>query len=142
MVGVIAFFYLTDRLEDAALARRTSQRDALTAALRAEDERKRAHGPATVLAALRDPRVLFLSLIYFAVQMSVYGVVFYLPTRIAGLTGGHVGIKVGLLTAIPWIAAIAAAPSSLRAQRTATVIIATGRPRCSHLRHSALPPRQ
>jgi MFS family permease len=38
--------------------------------------------------------------------MSVYGVVFYLPTRIAGLTGGHVGTKVGLLTAIPWIVAI------------------------------------
>jgi sugar phosphate permease len=106
VVGVIAFFYLTDRPADARWVD-TAQRDALTAALRAEDDRKRAHGPVSVLAALRDPRVLFLSLIYFAVQMSVYGVVFYLPTRIAGLTGGHVGIKVGLLTAIPWIAAIA-----------------------------------
>ncbi|MGF6762284.1 MFS family permease [Paraburkholderia sp. GAS33] len=104
-VGVIAFFYLTDRPADARWLD-TPQRDALVAALRVEDEHKRAHGPASVLAALRDPRVLFLSLIYFAVQMSVYGVVFYLPTRIAGLTGGHVGTKVGLLTAIPWIAAI------------------------------------
>jgi predicted MFS family arabinose efflux permease len=79
----------------------------LSCAARNEDERKLAHGPSSVLAALRDKRVLFFSFIYFTVQISVYGVVFYLPTRIAGLTGGHVGTKVGLITAIPWIAAIA-----------------------------------
>jgi MFS family permease len=105
VVGVVAYFYLTDRPSKAAWLD-ASQRDALDRALREEDERKLAHGPASVLAALRDSRVLFCALIYFAVQMSVYGVVFYLPTRIAGLTGGHVGTKVGLLTAIPWIAAI------------------------------------
>jgi MFS family permease len=105
VVGVVAYFYLTDRPAKAAWLDAT-QREALDRALREEDERKLAHGPASVLAALRDSRVLFCALIYFAVQMSVYGVVFYLPTRIAGLTGGHVGTKVGLLTAIPWIAAI------------------------------------
>jgi len=105
VVGVIAYFYLTDRPADAGWLT-DAQRSALSGALRGEDEHKRAHGPASVLGALRDPRVIFCSLIYFAVQMSVYGVVFYLPTRIAGLTGGHVGTQVGLLTAIPWIAAI------------------------------------
>jgi MFS family permease len=105
VVGVVAYFYLTDRPAQAAWLDAT-QRDALDRALRDEDEHKLAHGPASVLGALRDSRVLFCALIYFAVQMSVYGVVFYLPTRIAGLTGGHVGTKVGLLTAIPWIAAI------------------------------------
>jgi MFS family permease len=105
VVGVVAYFYLTDRPSKATWLD-ASQRDALDRALREEDEHKLAHGPASVLAALRDSRVLFCALIYFAVQMSVYGVVFYLPTRIAGLTGGHVGTKVGLLTAIPWIAAI------------------------------------
>ncbi|WP_121323806.1 MFS transporter [Paraburkholderia sp. RAU2J] len=105
VVGVVAYFYLTDRPAKAAWLD-ASQRDALARALREEDEHKLAHGPASVLAALCDSRVLFCALIYFAVQMSVYGVVFYLPTRIAGLTGGHVGTKVGLLSAIPWIAAI------------------------------------
>lgn len=38
--------------------------------------------------------------------MSVYGVVFYLPTRIAGLLDGHVGLNVGLITAIPWVCAL------------------------------------
>ena len=105
-VGVVAYFYLTDRPAKATWLD-AAQREALDRALRDEDEHKLAHGPASVVAALRDSRVLFCGLIYFAVQMSVYGVVFYLPTRIAGLTGGHVGTRVGLLTAIPWIAAIA-----------------------------------
>jgi MFS family permease len=105
VVGVVAYFYLTDRPAQAAWLD-DAQREALGSALRQEDEHKLAHGPASVLSALRDSRVLFFGLAYFAVQMSVYGVVFYLPTRIAGLTGGHVGTKVGLLTAIPWIAAI------------------------------------
>ncbi|MBN3792826.1 MFS transporter [Burkholderia sp. Ac-20353] len=104
-VGVIAFFYLTDRPADARWLS-ADERTALVATLGDEDARKRAHGPASVIAALRDPRVLFFSAIYFAIQISVYGVVFYLPTRIAGLTGGHVGMTVGLLTAIPWCAAI------------------------------------
>ncbi|KVT72877.1 MFS transporter [Burkholderia ubonensis] len=106
MVGAIAFFYLTDRPADARWLS-ADERAALAATLGDEDAHKRAHGPASVAAALRDPRVLFFSAIYFAIQVSVYGVVFYLPTRIAGLTGGHVGTAVGFLTAIPWCAAIA-----------------------------------
>ncbi|MGZ2745816.1 MFS transporter [Burkholderia stagnalis] len=105
-VGVIAYFYLTDRPADARWLP-ADARAALVATLGGEDAHKRAHGPASVAAALRDPRVLFFSVIYFAIQVSVYGVVFYLPTRIAGLTGGHVGTAVGFLTAIPWCAAIA-----------------------------------
>jgi MFS family permease len=106
VAGVATYFYLTDRPADARWLD-DAQRDALSHALREEDDHKRTHGPASVLAALRDRRVLFFSIIYFTVQISVYGVVFYLPTRIAGLTGGHVGTTVGLITAIPWIAAIA-----------------------------------
>ncbi|MXN74756.1 MFS transporter [Burkholderia sp. 4701] len=105
-VGAIAYFYLTDRPADARWLP-ADARAALVATLGGEDAHKRAHGPASVAAALRDPRVLFFSVIYFAIQVSVYGVVFYLPTRIAGLTGGHVGTAVGFLTAIPWCAAIA-----------------------------------
>lgn len=105
-VGVVAYFYLTDRPAHARWLS-DAERSALTTALSQEDSLKREHGPGSVRAALSDRRVWFFSLIYFTVQMSVYGVVFYLPTRIAGLTGGHVGTKVGLITAIPWIAAIA-----------------------------------
>lgn len=104
-VGVIAWFYLTDSPAKASWLS-DDERQALTAAMRAEDAQKRAHGPISVTGALCDGRVLLYCLIYFAMQVSVYGVVFYLPTRIAGLMGGHVGTQVGLITAIPWIAAI------------------------------------
>lgn len=36
----------------------------------------------------------------------MYGVLFYLPTRIAELLGTGIGLKVGLLTSIPWIATV------------------------------------
>ena len=55
-----------------------------------------------------DWRVLHYAVIYFLIQMSVYGVVFYLPTEIAVLLGTSVGVKVGFVSAIPWVCALAA----------------------------------
>jgi hypothetical protein len=39
--------------------------------------------------------------------MSVYGVIFYLPQQVAALMGESVGLKVGLVAAVPWICALA-----------------------------------
>ena len=36
---------------------------------------------------LRDPRVLFLALVYFLVEMGFYGLTFYLPTQVAQAAG-------------------------------------------------------
>ncbi len=65
------------------------------------------HGPRSVLAALFDRRVLMLSLIYLLIQISVYGVIFYLPQQVAALLGTKVGLRVGLVTALPWLCAVA-----------------------------------
>jgi MFS family permease len=107
VVGVIAYFYLVSRPRDAKWLSE-EERTALENAIAAEDRRKNAHGPSTALAALKDLNVLRFVLIYFAVQISVYGVIFYLPTRISELTGSAIGLKVGLLTAIPWLCALLA----------------------------------
>jgi MFS family permease len=107
IVGVIAYFYLVSRPRDAKWLS-SEEKIALENAIAAEDRKKVAHGPATALAALRDASVLRFVLIYFAVQISVYGVIFYLPTRISELTGSAIGLKVGLLTAIPWLCALIA----------------------------------
>lgn len=109
VVGVIAFFYLTSRPRDAAWLT-AEERTALENEIAAEDRTKLAHGPSGALAALKDANVLRFTLIYFAVQVSVYGVIFYLPTRISELTGSAIGLKVGLLTAIPWFCALVAMP--------------------------------
>ncbi|SOZ40935.1 MFS transporter [Cupriavidus neocaledonicus] len=107
VVGVIAFFYLVSKPRDAKWLN-AEEKTALEAAIAAEDNRKTAHGPATALSALRNWQVLRFVAIYFAIQVSVYGVIFYLPTRISELTGTAIGAKVGLLTAIPWLCALIA----------------------------------
>lgn len=107
VVGVVAFFYLVSKPRDAKWLN-ADEKTALEAAIAAEDNRKVAHGPATALSALGNWQVLRFVSIYFAIQVSVYGVIFYLPTRIAELLGTAVGAKVGLLTAIPWLCALIA----------------------------------
>ena len=105
VVGVIAFFYLVSKPRDAKWLN-ADEKTALEAAIAAEDNQKTAHGPATALSALGNWQVLRFVAIYFAIQVSVYGVIFYLPTRISELTGTAIGAKVGLLTAIPWLCAL------------------------------------
>ncbi|TSJ63996.1 MFS transporter [Starkeya sp. 3C] len=107
IVGVFAYFYLDNKPKDAKWLS-GEEKAVLDQALANEDSAKQAHGPRGTLAALKNGRVLYFSLIYLIIQMSVYGVVFYLPSQVAGLLGTNVGFTVGLVTAIPWICAMVA----------------------------------
>ncbi len=106
-VGVAAWFVLDDRPRDARWLP-AAQREALAATLDADDRARHGHGPASVRSALSDRRVLHLSAVYLLIQMSVYGVVFYLPSQVAGLMGRQIGFAVGLVAALPWLCAIVA----------------------------------
>ena len=105
MVGVWAFWYLDD---DPAHARWLTNDQRAWLVTRLDDDARAAssHGPHRVLAALVDARVLVLCCVYFLIQAAVYGVVFYLPQQVAALLGAKVGFRVGLVTALPWIAAV------------------------------------
>jgi len=105
-VGVWAYFYLDNRPADAKWLA-VEERLQLQAVLDAEDSQKQAHG--SLLKILCQPAVLYLCLIYLLIQASVYGVVFYLPSQVAGLLGTKVGLMVGLVSAIPWLCALLAA---------------------------------
>lgn len=107
VVGVWAYFYLDNKPNDAKWLT-AAEKAELGAALAAEETQKTAHGPRGTLAALGNPRVLYFALIYFNIQMSVYGVVFYLPAQVASLLGTNVGLTVGFVTAVPWVCALVA----------------------------------
>ncbi|BEV14200.1 MFS transporter [Herbaspirillum sp. DW155] len=85
------------------------QREALVAVIAAEQEQRAANRPAHVsaLTLLRDPQIVLFCLIYFAIQLTIYGATFWLPTIIKKM--GHFNdFQVGLFNTIPWIVAIVA----------------------------------
>ncbi len=102
-VGVWSFFYLTDRPKDATWLE-SEQRQALVETVDSEDEAKvSGHGPQKVLAALGNWRVWYFALIYFCIQIAVYGVTFFLPSQVVAITGQKLGFSAALVTAIPWV---------------------------------------
>ena len=105
IIGVFAFFYLTDKPRDAKWLN-TEEKAAIEHELEKEQLQKANKGPSSWRAAMFNPVVLYFTLIYFTIQVSEYGVQFYLPTRIAELLGTGIGLKVGALTSIPWIATV------------------------------------
>ena len=106
VVGVWAYFYLTDKPRDAAWLP-ADEREALAETVAAEDDAKfSGHGPQKVLGALGNWRVWYFALIYFCIQIAVYGVTFFLPTQVTAITGQKLGFMASLVTAIPWVFAL------------------------------------
>jgi sugar phosphate permease len=102
--GIAVLFLLKDKPEQAPWLD-ADEKAVLRAAL-AADEGAREHP--SVLRTLLDPRVLFLALVYFLIEMGFYGLTFYLPTQVARLLGTGIGLKVGAVTMLPWICALIA----------------------------------
>jgi MFS family permease len=106
-VGIWAYWYLGDKPQDASWLP-DAEKQALLGVLRDEEETRRRNGSSSFPGALRDWRVLYYAGVYFLIQMSVYGVIFYLPAEIAVLLRQSIGIEVGFVSAIPWICAVVA----------------------------------
>ena len=106
-VGILVYFRLSNSPAEAAWLE-PGEREALTAAIAAEDGEKSRHGVTSLLQGLLNWRVVYLGAIYFLIQACVYGVVYYLPPQVGRLLGRHVGFVVGLVTAVPWSFALLA----------------------------------
>ncbi len=78
------------------------EKKALLDVMALEDSVKEETGPRGVLAAMKNGKVWYFTVIYFCLQIAVYGVTFYLPQQVAQLTGQKVGFAVGMMAAIPW----------------------------------------
>ena len=107
-VGLWTYKYLDNRPADATWLSTTEKR-ALEEALLHEKGQQDPHNRLRLAQMLRDPQLLQFALIYFLLQMSIYGVVFYLPSEVSTLMNKPAGFEVGLVSAIPWICALAGA---------------------------------
>ncbi len=98
VAGIGALWFLTDRPEDASWLSAEEKQAILAAA-----GPPPAPEPLSAIArSLARPRVLAFAGLYGLIQMSVYGVVFFLPAQVAALLGHAIGPEVGFVSAAPW----------------------------------------
>ena len=101
IVGIFAYFYLTDKIEDAHWLG-DEDKKLLRHNIDKESGGKHLH---RLMDGLSDPKIWLLSFIYLFFTMGLYGVSFWLPTLIQA-SGVTDSMHLGLLTAIPYGCAV------------------------------------
>jgi len=101
IVGLITFFVLTDRPEQARFLTGDEKRW-LTAKLAAERAAKEAVRKFSLMEGFFNPKVLLLALNYFGIVVASLGILFFVPQIIKSI-GVTDNMTVGWLTMIPYI---------------------------------------
>ncbi|GHE08778.1 MFS transporter [Klenkia taihuensis] len=122
VLGVAAWFYLTDRPGDADWLA-PDERRWLDDTMAAEQQATEATGRHRVRDSLRDPRVWALGLVYFGVTYGLYALSFFLPTIVAGFAESFDTsfsiLENGLVVAVPFaVGAVAMVFWSRHSDRT------------------------
>lgn len=106
LLGVVCWFYLTDRPSDAHWLT-DDQRSWLVATLAIEERKVTSEYHYPLRRTLTSPRVWALAVVYFGVAYGLYALAFFLPSIVAGFRktfGLQLSlIEVGLITAIPYV---------------------------------------
>ncbi|WP_428954768.1 MFS transporter [Streptomyces sp. cg35] len=108
VLGFVVYRFLDSGVESATWLTQ-EEKDGLVAVIDAEQrEREQDRGTARVSRwkLLADPQMLLFLWIYFAINVALYAVTFWLPSIVDDI-GGLSEFQVGLLTAVPWLFAIA-----------------------------------
>ncbi|NNM46434.1 MFS transporter [Knoellia koreensis] len=104
LLGVVTWFFLTDRPQDAAWLP-DDERDALVRALD-EDDAEKARYHVSIRQSLTRPRVWALAFVYFGIVYGLYALGFFLPTIIKGFEKqfgtSYTLLERGLINAIPY----------------------------------------
>jgi nitrate/nitrite transporter NarK len=100
LLGIVTWFYLTDRPAKAKWLN-ADQKAWLSAKLESETAAKQAAVHLTLGQALRSPKVLTLSLIYFGFVGALYGMQFWLPQIVKAF--GFSNAQTGFVTAVPYL---------------------------------------
>lgn len=108
LIGIITWFYLTDKPNDANWLNETEKKW-LTSELEIENTAKINQSHPSVLTVLYNGRVILLCLIYFGFIYGLYALAFFLPTIINGFQQQfNVTFSIldkGFITAIPYLPA-------------------------------------
>ncbi|WP_321967880.1 MFS transporter [Burkholderia cepacia] len=108
VMGVLVLFYFTNHPREATWLP-DEQREWLVTTLKDEEsERIRQGGTKQLGAALRNPTVLLLAVLYFAMGMGFYGISYWLPQIIRHVVGVS-DFSSTALTMLPWICGAGAA---------------------------------
>jgi D-galactonate transporter len=117
LIGIVVLFVLVDKPEQAKWLT-AEEKQLVVSAIQRESHGKTEHG--SVLDFLKDRRLWLLSLVYFCQIMGLYAVSFWVPSIIKA-SGVQDVMSIGLLSAIPYSAAIAAIViTGITADRTRT----------------------
>lgn len=108
LVGVVAGFFLVSSISKAKWLT-DAEKAALSAAVERDEKARENLGAGKVSRwrLLAKPQMLLLCWLFFAMSMTGYAVTFWLPSIVKRI-GTLADFQVGLLSAIPWICAIAA----------------------------------
>ncbi|MFF4468018.1 MFS transporter [Streptomyces sp. NPDC001599] len=111
VLGFVVYRFLDSGVEQATWLT-DEEKSGLVAAIDAEQEERDARrgGKAARVSRwklLADPQMLLFLWIYFAINVALYAVTFWLPSIVDDI-GGVSDFQVGLLTAVPWLCALVA----------------------------------
>lgn len=99
LVGIFCLFYLDSHPKDAKWLD-IKEKDILLKHIEISNTKAKDYSIKDIFKSILVWKFVF---VYFCIQLSVYGVLFYLPSKIAQILQINVGFEVGLLNAIPWI---------------------------------------
>lgn len=106
ILGIICWFYLTDRPADANWLP-PDERQWLVDVLAEEEREVGSHFNYPLRRALTSPRIWALAMVYFGIAYGLYALAFFLPSIIADMKQLSI-VQIGLITAIPYSFAAAA----------------------------------
>ncbi|MGY8635769.1 MFS transporter [Bradyrhizobium sp. 14AA] len=101
IAGVVNYFIMTDSPEQARWLT-TEERDWLCGELRKDHAARPDVEHLGVLAAITNPRVLFLSVIYFVYQVGNLGIGLWMPQIIKGMSSSLTNFEIGLIAMLPY----------------------------------------
>lgn len=118
VLGVAVMFWLADRPESARWLN-PAERAWLCERMAREEQLRDQRPGYTLLAALSNPRAWLLCMLYFTLAMGANGFALYLPDLIREHFLGSSKLRIGLLSAVPYLLAVVSMVlSSVHSDRT------------------------